>query len=74
MFIVPSIKGCDSHTFYYNAILDWNNLPDDIKSISNKSTYKTAVKRHILTVGQSNEADILATCKQIFFLSILNIY
>ena len=21
-FVVPSIKGCDSHTFYYNAILD----------------------------------------------------
>ena len=27
-FIVPS------QTFYYNAILDWNNLPDNIKSIT----------------------------------------
>ena len=45
--VVPSIKGCDSHTFYYNAILDWNSLPDDIKSITNKSSYKTAVKKCI---------------------------
>ena len=57
-FVVPSIKGCDSHTFYYNAILDWNSLPDDIKSITNKSSYKTAVKRHLLTAGQSREAGI----------------
>ena len=46
-----------SLTFYYNAILDWNSLPDDIKSITNKS-YKTAVKRHLLTAGQSREAVI----------------
>ena len=57
-FAVPSIKGCDSQTFYYNAILDWNSLPDDIKSITNKSAYKTAVKRHLLTAGQSREAGI----------------
>ena len=24
-FTVPSIKGCESESFYYNAILDWNN-------------------------------------------------
>ena len=39
-FVVTSIKGCDSHTFYYNAILNSNRLPDDIKSITNKSSYK----------------------------------
>ena len=32
-FKIPPFKGCDSQTFYYNAILDWNNLPEDIKSI-----------------------------------------
>ena len=42
-FIIPSIMGCDSHNFYYNAILDWNNLPDDIKSITNKFTYKASL-------------------------------
>ena len=59
---MPSIKGCDS-SFHYYAILDCNNLPDEIKSITNKLTYKTAVKRHILTAGQSNESDILAIFK-----------
>ena len=54
----PLFVCCDSHTFYYNAILDWNMLPDDINFISNKLTYKTAVKRHLLTAGQSNEANI----------------
>ena len=58
-FVVTSIKGCDSHTFYYNAILDWNSLPDDIKSITNKSFYKTAVKRHLLTAGQSIDTSYL---------------
>ena len=57
-FVVPSIKSCDSHTFYNNAILDWNSLSDDIKSITNKPSYKTAVKRHLLTAGQSREAGI----------------
>ena len=51
-FTVPS------QTFYYNAILDRNNLPDDIKSITNKCTHKTAVKRHLWTARHSHEADI----------------
>ena len=42
-----------SSGFYSNAILDWNNLPDDIKSITNNFTFKTAVKRHLLTAGPS---------------------
>ena len=34
------------------------SLPDDIKSIKNKFSYKAAVKRHLLTAGQSREAGI----------------
>ena len=49
--------------FTVKAILDCNNLPDEIKSITNKITYKTAVKRHLLTAGQSNESEILAIFK-----------
>ena len=30
-FTVPAIKGCESESFYYNTILDWNNLPDNVK-------------------------------------------
>ena len=44
---ISPLKVCDIQTFDYNAILDWNNLPEDIKSIENRTAYKT---------GQSNEA------------------
>ena len=57
-FRIPSINGCYTKTFYYNSILDWNNLPENIKSISNKETFKTAVKSYRLTAGQSEEARI----------------
>ena len=39
-FTVPAIKGCESESFCYNVILDWNNLPDNIKLISNRETFK----------------------------------
>ena len=39
-FRIPSISGCDTETFYNNSILYWNNLPENIKSISNKVTFK----------------------------------
>ena len=32
-FHVPSINSSTSNTFYYNAILVWNGLPDRIKEI-----------------------------------------
>ena len=69
-FVVPSIKGCDSHTFYYHAILDWNSLPDDIKSITNTSSYKIAVKRHC-----SQEKQVFITIfKQIFLIILTLLY
>ena len=63
-----SIKGCESESFYYNAILDWNNLPDSIKSISNRKTFKRSIKRHLLTAGQSQETDIVSS---MFLLKIM---
>ena len=66
-FIVPSIKGCDSYSLYYNAILDWNNLPDDIRSISNISTYKTAVKRHLLVSLMKQTFKLLVNRYFIYF-------
>ncbi len=46
-FLVPSVKGCASNTFYYNTILDWNALPPTIKSIPNFLTFKQRVKKHL---------------------------
>ena len=60
-FRIPSISGCDTKAFYYNSILNWNNLPKNIKSISNKVIFKTAVKSYLLTACQSEEARILTT-------------
>lgn len=57
-FKIPTIKGCDSDTFYYNAILDWNSLPDSIKSTRNKETFKASIKSYLLTAGQSVEENV----------------
>ena len=57
-FTVPAIKSCESESFYYNAILDWNNLPNNLKLISNRESFKRSIKRHLLTAGQSQETDI----------------
>ena len=57
-FTVPAIKSFESESFYYNAILDWNNLPDNVKLINNRETFKRSIKRHLLTAGQSQETDI----------------
>ena len=27
-FLIPTIKGCESSTFFYNGIKDWNSLPE----------------------------------------------
>ena len=47
-FQVPRIKTHSSGSFYYNAIANWNRLPDDIKSITLKSVFKRRVKTHLL--------------------------
>ena len=47
-FQIPKIKTFSSGSFYYNAIKNWNSLPDDIKSISQKTVFKKEVKAHLL--------------------------
>ncbi len=39
-FIIPQIKGAEGNTFYYNAIKDWNSLPEDLKSCENIASFK----------------------------------
>jgi hypothetical protein len=46
-FVVPAVKGHAAKTFYYNAIKDWNKLPNNIKSIINKDGFKRAMKEHL---------------------------
>ena len=47
-FILPSIRQCQDKTFYYNAIKDWNDLPLNIKQIKSKTSFKLAVKKHLM--------------------------
>ena len=46
-FQVPRIKTHSSGSFYYNAIVNWNRLPDDIKSVTLKSVFKRSVKTQL---------------------------
>ena len=49
-FVTTKIKGTESTTCYYNAIRDWNSLPDTIKSITHIKRFKIEVKRHLLDI------------------------
>ena len=48
-------KGIASKSFYYNAILDWNDLPPQIQSINHKSQFKRAVKDHLMANALKQE-------------------
>ena len=47
-FHVPKSNTHSNSSYFYNAIKDWNGLPDDIKSISQKSVFKVDVKSYLL--------------------------
>ena len=47
-FFVPSVKGCESSTFYFNGIKDWNILPNSTKMCKNKHSFKSSVKQFLL--------------------------
>ncbi len=32
-FNVPNVKGNESNTFYFNAVKDWNSLPNNLKTV-----------------------------------------
>ena len=47
-FNIPSIKGCESTTFYYSGIKDWNSLSESVKNCNNKNRFKTNVKKYLI--------------------------
>ncbi len=55
-FTVPKIKGAESNTFYFNAIKDWNSLPEHLKACENILSFKKGVKRHLMQKAEE-EAD-----------------
>jgi len=46
-FHIPRIGSYTKHSFFYQATLDWNSLPSQIKSMTVKFTFKSAVKKHL---------------------------
>ena len=56
-FIVPQIYTYEAGTFYYSAIKDWNGLPVDIKEITNKDTFKDALKQFLKQKSRECEED-----------------
>ena len=46
-FHLPRIGSYAKHSFFYQATLDWNNLPSHIKSISDKCSFKSTMKKHL---------------------------
>ena len=54
-FVTPKIKGKESTSFYYNAIQDWNTLPEWIKSISDLQRFKKEVKCHLKSTSEELE-------------------
>ena len=43
-FYVPTVNSIGKTTFYFNGILDWNNLATSIKQISGKLKFRNEVK------------------------------
>ena len=55
-YSIPSIKGCESTTFYYSGIKDsdWNSLPESVKNCNNKNRFKTNVKKYLMEKLKNN--------------------
>ena len=56
-YVVPSVSGVASKTFYYSAIKDWNELPSDIQTRSNFNNFKNSVKSYLCSRMQLTEDD-----------------
>ena len=54
-FIVPKVKTCQSSTFYFNAIRDWNEVPLSLKETKCKDNFKSNIKAFLLERGLSKK-------------------
>ena len=57
-FFVPRVQGEASKSFYFNAIKNWNALPDRIKTIENENTFKENVKLYIRKEARDKERSL----------------
>ncbi len=54
-FVIPQVNTVTSKTFYYNAIKDWNALPEEIQSMRNRASFKKSVKKYLFDRAQIRE-------------------
>ena len=54
-FFLPRVHNQATNTFYFSAIKDWNSLPAKIKEITNADSFRTMVKRQILSELKNKE-------------------
>jgi len=54
-FHVPRVTGLASGSFFYQGTLDWNSLPVNIRSITNRNSFKSHVKTHLSTTSMNQE-------------------
>ena len=54
-FNIPRVRTCQSSSFYYSAIQDWNELPLSIKESKSKDVFKSNVKMFLLQKGLSRQ-------------------
>ncbi len=57
-FFVPHVNSITKTTFYYNGIKHWNILPDRIKAIKCKTSFKTEVKKYLFEWAKAREYDL----------------
>ena len=57
-FIISSMSKCSNNSFVYSAIIDWNNLPANIKECTSKSSFKTYVKDHLRAEARARATDV----------------
>ena len=58
-FNIPSIKVCESATFYYSGIKNWNSLPESVKNCNNKNRFKTNVKKYMEKLKNSYQSEFI---------------
>jgi hypothetical protein len=59
-FHVPLVDSFTSTSFYYQAICDWNSLPNNIKLLKNRHSFKKAVKSELIeSMKSAEQADFI---------------
>ena len=54
-FFVPQVKGVESDAFYVIGVKNWNNLPTEVKNITNYYRFKRETKRFLANRALNRE-------------------